>query len=174
MTSNAGARMLADTKPLGFSLGGEEEENSRKDKVLAEIKNVFRPEFLNRVDEITVFDRLKYDDLVQIIKNMLRELRAKLAENGLTLEITQEARDLLVKEGSDTRYGARPLRRAVRKMLEDPVSDLYLAGRFKAGDTICASVGENGKIKFMPKKVEVVITHEEIQPAEVNDGQNKN
>ena len=59
MTSNAGARMLADTKPLGFSLGGEEEENSRKDKVLAEIKNVFRPEFLNRVDEITVFDRLK-------------------------------------------------------------------------------------------------------------------
>ncbi len=174
MTSNAGARLLADTKPLGFSLGGDEEENSRKDKVLAEIKNVFRPEFLNRVDEITVFDSLHYDDLVQIIKNMLRELRAKLAENGLTLEITQEARELLVKEGRDTRYGARPLRRAVRKMLEDPVSDLYLAGMFKAGDTICASVGENGKIKFMPKKVEVVVTHEEIKPAEVNNGQNQN
>ncbi|PWM79350.1 MAG: NDP-hexose 4-ketoreductase [Phascolarctobacterium sp.] len=174
MTSNAGARLLADTKPLGFAVSGAEEENSRKDKVLAEIKNVFRPEFLNRIDEITVFDSLHYDDLVQIIRNMLRELRAKLAENGLTLEISQEARELLVKEGSDTRYGARPLRRAVRKMLEDPVSDLYLAGRFKAGDTICASVGEDGKIKFMPKKVEVVVTHEEIHPAEVNNGQNQN
>lgn len=104
--------------------------------MLAEIKNVFRPEFLNRIDEITVFDSLHYDELVEIIKNMLRDLRAKLAENGLTLEVSQEARELLVKEGSDTRYGARPLRRAVRKMLEDPVSDLYLAGMFKAGDTI--------------------------------------
>lgn len=174
MTSNAGARMLADTKPLGFTLGGAEEEKDRKDKVLAEIKNVFRPEFLNRIDEITVFDSLHYDELVEIIKNMLRDLRAKLAENGLTLEVSQEARELLVKEGSDTRYGARPLRRAVRKMLEDPVSDLYLAGMFKAGDTICASVGESGKIVFTPKKVEVVVTHEEIQPAEVNNGQNQN
>ena len=107
---------------------------------------------------------------------MLRDLRAKLAENGLTLEVSQEARELLVKEGSDTRYGARPLRRAVRKMLEDPVSDLYLAGMFmfKAGDTICASVGESGNIVFTPKKVEVVLTHEEIHPAEVNNGQNQN
>lgn len=174
MTSNAGARMLADTKPLGFALGAAEEEKDRKDKVLAEIKNVFRPEFLNRIDEITVFDSLHYDELVEIIKNMLRDLRAKLAENGLKLEVTQEARELLVKEGSDTRYGARPLRRAVRKMLEDPVSDLYLAGMFKAGDTICASVGESGKIVFTPKKVEVVVTHEEVQPAEVNNGQNQN
>lgn len=174
MTSNAGARMLADTKPLGFTLGEAQEDKDRKNKVLAEIKNVFRPEFLNRIDEITVFDSLHYDELVEIIKNMLRDLRAKLAENGLTLEVSQEARELLVKEGSDTRYGARPLRRAVRKMLEDPVSDLYLAGMFKAGDTICASVGERGNIVFTPKKVEVVLTHEEIHPAEVNNGQNQN
>lgn len=73
---------------------------------------------------------------------MLRDLRAKLAENGLTLEVSQEARELLVKEGSDTRYGARPLRRAVRKMLEDPVSDLYLAGMFKAGDTIAQALAK--------------------------------
>ena len=174
MTSNAGARMLADTKPLGFTLGEAQEDKDRKNKVLAEIKNVFRPEFLNRIDEITVFYSLHYDELVEIIKNMLRDLRAKLAENGLTLEVSQEARELLVKEGSDTRYGARPLRRAVRKMLEDPVSDLYLAGMFKAGDTICASVGESGNIVFTPKKVEVVLTHEEIHPAEVNNGQNQN
>lgn len=174
MTSNAGARMLADTKPLGFTLGEAQEDKDRKNKVLAEIKNVFRPEFLNRIDEITVFDSLHYDELVEIIKNMLRDLRAKLAENGLTLEVSQEARELLVKEGSDTRYGARPLRRAVRKMLEDPVSDLYLAGMFKAGDIICASVGESGNIVFTPKKVEVVLTHEEIHPAEVNNGQNQN
>lgn len=174
MTSNAGARMLADTKPLGFTLGEAQEDKDRKNKVLAEIKNVFRPEFLNRIDEITVFDSLHYDELVEIIKNMLRDLRAKLAENGLTLEVSREARELLVKEGSDTRYGARPLRRAVRKMLEDPVSDLYLAGMFKAGDTICASVGERGNIVFTPKKVEVVLTHEEIHPAEVNNGQNQN
>jgi len=174
MTSNAGARMLADTKPLGFTFGEAQEDKDRKNKVLAEIKNVFRPEFLNRIDEITVFDSLHYDELVEIIKNMLRDLRAKLAENGLTLEVSQEARELLVKEGSDTRYGARPLRRAVRKMLEDPVSDLYLAGMFKAGDTICASVGESGNIVFTPKKVEVVLTHEEIHPAEVNNGQNQN
>ena len=166
--------LLTDTKPLGFTLGEAQEDKDRKNKVLAEIKNVFRPEFLNRIDEITVFDSLHYDELVEIIKNMLRDLRAKLAENGLTLEVSQEARELLVKEGSDTRYGARPLRRAVRKMLEDPVSDLYLAGMFKAGDTICASVGESGNIVFTPKKVEVVLTHEEIHPAEVNNGQNQN
>ena len=141
--------MLADTKPLGFTLGEAQEDKDRKNKVLAEIKNVFRPEFLNRIDEITVFDSLHYDELVEIIKNMLRDLRAKLAENGLTLEVSQEARELLVKEGSDTRYGARPF-------------------------TICASVGESGNIVFTPKKVEVVLTHEEIHPAEVNNGQNQN
>ena len=117
---------------------------------------------------------LKDDDIVERIKNVCRDWRANLADNGRALEASQEASELLVKEGSGTRYGARPLRRAVRKMLEDPVSDLYLAGMFKAGDTICASVGESGNIVFTPKKVEVVLTHEEIHPAEVNNGQNQN
>ncbi len=138
MTSNAGAQQLANSQPLGFAATEAAAAKGRKEQVLAEIKHVFRPEFLNRVDEILVFDSLGRAELEQIADNLLRELNGRMAANGLSIELTPSARELLLKEGSDSKYGARPLRRALRKLVEDPVSDLYLAGKFAAGDKIVA------------------------------------
>ena len=107
MTSNAGAQRLANTRPLGFAGNEAGERKNRKEQVLTEIKNVFRPEFLNRVDEILVFNSLGRQELELIADNMLRELNQRLAGNGLSIELTAPARELLLKEGSDSKYGAR-------------------------------------------------------------------
>ena len=142
MTSNAGAQQLANTRPLGFAGNEAGERKNRKEQVLAEIKNVFRPEFLNRVDEILVFNSLGRQELELIADNMLRELNQRLAGNGLSIELTAPARELLLQEGSDSKYGARPLRRALRKLVEDPLSDLFLAGKFHSGDKIVAEAAD--------------------------------
>ena len=142
MTSNAGAQQLANTRPLGFAGNEAGERKNRKEQVLAEIKNVFRPEFLNRVDEILVFNSLGRQELELIADNMLRELNQRLTGNGLSIELTAPARELLLKEGSDSKYGARPLRRALRKLVEDPLSDLFLAGKFHRGDKIIAEAAD--------------------------------
>ena len=150
MTSNAGAQKLSTTKPLGFAADSASELKSKKEQVLSEIKHLFRPEFLNRVDETLVFDPLGKAELEEIAENMLRELNQRMSGSGLHIELTKPARELLLKEGSDTNYGARPLRRALRKLVEDPISDLYLAGKFAAGDKIIAEVGgsDNKKLNF--------------------------
>ena len=143
MTTNAGAQKLSMSKPLGFASDGASELKNRKEQVLSEIKHVFRPEFLNRVDEILVFDPLGEKELEQIADNMLAELNERLKANGLEIELVPSAKALLLEEGSDSKYGARPLRRALRKLIEDPVSDLYLAGKFTKGDKIIAELGKD-------------------------------
>lgn len=148
MTSNAGTQRLANTKPVGFAASSAEASRNMKNVVLGEIKRIFRPEFLNRVDEILVFDSLGREELKQICANMLKELNERMAHNGLSIELTPEAAELLLAEGSDSKYGARPLRRAVRKLLEDPVSDLFLSGEFKSGDHIIAEAGQDKKMQF--------------------------
>ena len=148
MTSNAGAQQLSVTKPLGFTANADEENQSRKEQVLKEIRHLFRPEFLNRVDEILVFDALGEKELQQIAANLVQELNKRFQENGLELELAPSAMELLLKEGSDSKYGARPLRRALRKLIEDPVSDLFLAGSFKAGDRIMAEALPSGTMTF--------------------------
>ena len=148
MTSNAGARALLDSKPLGFATGEKQVNDGRKSAVLEEVKRIFRPEFLNRIDEILVFDPLGEAELRQIVEQMLKELSGRLQENGLDIKVTDEAKAELLKAGKDTRYGARPLRRALRKLVEDPVSDLYLASELKCGDTILTRTDEAGKIYF--------------------------
>lgn len=148
MTSNAGARALLDSKPLGFATGEKQVNDGRKSAVLEEVKRIFRPEFLNRIDEILVFDPLGEAELRQIVEQMLKELSGRLQENGLDIKVTDEAKAELLKAGKDTRYGARPLRRALRKLVEDPVSDLYLASELKRGDTILTRTDEAGKIYF--------------------------
>ena len=147
MTSNAGAQRLSTTRPLGFAASASEELANRKEQVLAEIKHVFRPEFLNRVDELLVFNPLERKELELIAANMLRELNERMAHNGLSIELAPSARELLLQEGSDSKYGARPLRRALRKLVEDPVSDLFLAGEFASGDKIIAEA-DGKKFKF--------------------------
>ncbi len=151
MTSNAGTAKLSGSQPLGFASAGSERQ-SRREQVLAEIKNVFRPEFLNRVDETLVFDALTRAELEKITANMLAELNARLQSNGLAVELAPSAAELLLREGTDLKYGARPLRRALRRLVEDPVSDLYLAGKFASGDKIIAEA--NGKELAFHKAIE--------------------
>ena len=151
MTSNAGAQRLSTTAPLGFAASAAVELKNRKEQVLAEIKHIFRPEFLNRVDELLVFNPLERRELEQIADNMLRELNERMAHNGLSIELTSAAKELLLAEGSDSKYGARPLRRALRKLVEDPVSDEFLAGHFISGDKIVAEA-EGKKFAFHKKK----------------------
>ena len=138
MTSNAGAQRLATTKPLGFAASATSELANRKEQVLGEIKHLFRPEFLNRVDEILVFNPLEAAQLERIADNLVAELNERMAANQLSIELMPSARVLLLAEGSDSKYGARPLRRALRKLVEDPVSDLFLAGKFHKGDKLLA------------------------------------
>lgn len=138
MTSNAGAQRLSMSKPLGFAASAASELQGRKEQVLNEIKQVFRPEFLNRVDETLVFNPLGREQLERIADNLLAELNKRMSASGLSVELTPCARRLLLQEGSDSKYGARPLRRALRKLVEDPVSDLFLSGQFHRGDRLIA------------------------------------
>lgn len=148
MTSNAGAQRLSMSKPLGFAASAAGELQSRKEQVLNEIKQVFRPEFLNRVDETLVFNPLGREQLERIADNLLAELNQRMAASGLSVELTPCARQLLLKEGSDSKYGARPLRRALRKLVEDPVSDLFLAGKFHKGDKLIAEQNGDKQLVF--------------------------
>ena len=138
MTSNVGAREIARESSLGFgttnSSGLTQKEIEKS--VMAELKKLFRPEFLNRVDETIVFQSLGASEIAQIIDLMVAELRGRLAARGIGLELTDAARDFIAKEGTDTQYGARPLRRAIQRLVEDPVSEEILEGKWDEGSTI--------------------------------------
>ncbi len=138
MTSNIGARDIAQTTTMGFSAQGasglsDKEINSR---VMSELKRLFRPEFLNRVDEIVVFKSLTGEQLRGIVDLMVADLCNRMIAQGMSIELTDGARDLIAKEGTDPIYGARPLRRAIQTLIEDPLSEELLQGTWKAGDII--------------------------------------
>ena len=141
MTSNIGARLITDKKALGFS-GGEEKEQAEikeyettKKEVIAEVKKTFRPEFINRVDEIIVFHKLTEKELIQIVDIMLEKIKTRLLEKDIKIEVDKSAKDLVIKKGTDTNYGARPLRRAIQTIIEDKLAEEILDGNLKAGDT---------------------------------------
>jgi ATP-dependent Clp protease ATP-binding subunit ClpC len=115
------------------------------------IEKVFRPEFLNRLDDVIVFHHLTVEDLKQVIDIELAKVRERLAERGLKLELTDAAKQFLIKKGSDTDFGARPLRRALENYIEDPVSEELLKGEFEGKDTIqvdCIEVADKKQLKF--------------------------
>ncbi len=151
MTSNVGAREIAQPATLGFSVGenaglSDKEINSR---VMAELKKLFRPEFLNRVDEIIVFKSLTSEQILQIVDLMVADVRERLIEQNMTINLNDDARELLAKEGTDAIYGARPLRRAIQRLLEDPLSEEILEGKWDSGSVIEASVSDdNTKLVF--------------------------
>ena len=153
MTSNACAELLADKHSLGFAANAEAESLDKKQKVLQGIKDIFRPEFLNRIDETVVFDSLGKKDLAQIVDRMLEDLQKRLQEPGLRLRMTAAAKDKLLTVGMDIRYGARPLRRALQKEVEDKLADLYLEGTFSRGEEILVDV-INGEFAFTRIKEE--------------------
>ena len=140
MTSNACTEMMSDKHSLGFAADTGTAVANQKQKVLQGIKEVFRPEFLNRLDEIVVFDPLGKKELAQIVDKMLEELEKRLQDTGMRLRMTAAARDNLLQTGMDVRYGARPLRRALQKEIEDKLADLYLERTFTAGDDILIDV----------------------------------
>lgn len=146
MTSNVGATTIKRSG-LGFTTAVSEADSYEKMKknIMEELRRTFRPEFLNRIDETIVFHALKEEDIKRIVDLMLKDLNKRLAENGLQVEVTDAAKEVLVKEGFDEAYGARPLRRAIQQLLEDQISEDMLAGKFKAGDKVLADA-EEGKI----------------------------
>ncbi|MHB1317907.1 MAG: ATP-dependent Clp protease ATP-binding subunit [Anaerolineae bacterium] len=142
MTSNIGTS-LADRKAgtLGFlSLANEEGQDQLTDRLSDSLKRTFRPEFLNRIDETIVFNVLSREDMVKIVDIQLKDIRERLAEQGIMLEVTQAAKVWLADQGYDRNLGARPLRRALQRHLENPLSQRLLKGDFRAGDTVSAEV----------------------------------
>ena len=140
MTSNVGARLITENQTnLGF-FGGDDTEKPKndqiKEKVLSELKNVFKPEFLNRVDDIIVFNRLNKEDICKIAGNLLNVLRKRLEDIGITAEFTDEAVKAVADAGFDEVYGARPLKRAIQSKIEDAVSEKMLEGTVKAGEKL--------------------------------------
>ena len=140
MTSNAGAEHLrASAQTLGFAAQADSHEQQHEKaqaRVLEEVRRLFKPEFLNRIDEMIVFHALGRAELAKIVDILLRDVRARLAEKKMALAISPSAKNKLVAAGTDFQYGARPLRRAIQKLIEDPIAERLLARAFKAGDTI--------------------------------------
>jgi ATP-dependent Clp protease ATP-binding subunit ClpC len=149
MTSNVGARDITKGKSLGFTdqaLGGLAHETI-KERVTGELKKLFRPEFLNRVDEVIVFHELTHEQISQIVDLMVSKLREQLAYQGVGIALTPEAREVLARDGYDASFGARPLRRAIQRSVEDPLSEEILAGQWVAGDVVELGA-EDGAIVF--------------------------
>ena len=147
MTSNVGARDIKNQGALGFKPSETSAYQSMKDKVMDELKKSFRPEFLNRVDEIIVFHALNKEHINSIVDLMVKEVSKRLLEQDLHLEATSEAKEVLTQEGFDPDFGARPLRRAIQRLIENPLADEILSGTFKEGDNVLVDAKDN-KIVF--------------------------
>ena len=155
MTSNVGAKTIKKQKTLGFGTPNEEDKEKdeyekMKENIMSELKKQFRPEFLNRIDDIIVFHSLNKDNISKIVKLMCKTLIARLEEMTIKLEMDEEAINLIAKSGFDLEYGARPLKRSIQKELENELSELILQGTIKSGDTVEATVKE-GKMTFEVK-----------------------
>ena len=154
MTSNAGANHLRSTTgAIGFSIGQQakdtDEERAKK-RVMEEVKKIFRPEFLNRVDDMIVFNALGEPELTKIVDILLRDVKARLAEQEINIEISPSAKRVLISKGTDVKFGARPLRRAIQKNIEDALAERILARDFTAGDVISVRKAGDG-LDFVKK-----------------------
>ncbi len=138
MTSNIGSQWISTSSKIGFKQESNEKEEYQimKEKVLEEVKHTFRPEFLNRVDEIIIFHQLTKEQMKQIVELLLNDLRRQLLSLGITLEFTENTKEQLIKEGFDPRYGARPLKRVIQKRIGSPLSGFMIDGTFKEGDIV--------------------------------------
>ena len=147
MTSNLGASEMKKAGSLGFNREKTAQDNfdEMKKRVLEAMKKAFKPEFLNRIDDSIVFHSLEESHIKEIVDLMLKEIQLRLKENEMTMEVSPEAKTLIAKEGFDSEYGARPLRRAIQRLIEDPLADELLKGEFKSGNHILIGEAE-GKI----------------------------
>ena len=154
MTSNLGSQAIMNSKSLGFTSVDDEDTKAEVDyetmkgKVMDNLKKAFRPEFLNRIDDIVVFHPLTADELKQIVGIMTNDLRKRLADRDLSLEFSDAALTELAKDGYDPEYGARPLRRTIQNKIEDPLADALLSGQYQDGDTIKVALDDNNQFVF--------------------------
>ena len=148
MTSNVGARLIAENKTLGFGNPEEKQEEKKyedtKKQVMAELKKTFRPEFINRIDDIIVFHKLTSKEINEIIDLMLEETKKRLEVQGIEISIDESVKELIAKKGTDESYGARPLRRAIQTYLEDKLAEAILDGKLnqKAKATVSSKDDE--------------------------------
>src|SRR5476651_2438989 len=166
MTSNIGASEIARNTPLGFAVSDDETGityDDMKNRIMGELKKVFRPEFLNRIDDVIVFHKLQKDEIKQIVELLLLRIRHSMAERELVLDLTEGAKDLLVEKGWDPAMGARPLRRAIQRYIEDPLADFVLRSQLPAGSTVIVDPmpeGEDGEVRLTivkPKKAKTPV-----------------
>ena len=143
MTSNAGAQSIVEPKKLGFASVDDEKQNydRMKNSVMEEVRRIFKPEFLNRIDETIVFRSLNKDDMKQIVSLMLNDLIARCEKQmSITLKVRDSVKNYIVEKAYDPKYGARPLRRKIQNEIEDQLAEEILDGKVKKGDTVNVSV----------------------------------
>ena len=160
MTSNIGASEIARNTPLGFAVADDETGityDDMKNRIMGELKKVFRPEFLNRIDEVIVFHKLQKVEIKEIVDLLLRRVRESMAERELSLNMTDEAKDVLVDKGWDPAMGARPLRRAIQRYVEDPLADEVLRSNMPAGATVDVDKPEDGEDGKTPDELKITI-----------------
>jgi ATP-dependent Clp protease ATP-binding subunit ClpC len=166
MTSNIGASQISKNQSLGFSIGDDTglSYEDMKTKVMGELKKVFRPELLNRIDEIIVFHKLTKEEIKEVIDILMKRLREQMATHEVTIELTDEAKDLLVEKGYDPAMGARPLRRAIQRFIEDPLADFVLGRSLEPGSTIL--VGRKGQVAEGEPEVDLVVLPPDLSAAD--------
>ena len=166
MTSNIGAQEIARNTPLGFAVSEDETGITYEDmktRIMGELKKVFRPEFLNRIDDVIVFHKLQKSEITTIVELLLRRIRSSLAERELQLELSDGAKDFLVEKGWDPSMGARPLRRAIQRYIEDPLADFVLRSELPPGATVVVDPAPEGDDRDViltvvePKKVPAAV-----------------
>jgi ATP-dependent Clp protease ATP-binding subunit ClpC len=162
MTSNIGAATISKNQTLGFSVGDDSglSYDEMKDRIMGELKKVFRPELLNRIDEVIVFHKLTREEIMTIVDLMMKRLRDQMGEHEAAIELTESAKELLVEKGYDPTMGARPLRRAIQRYIEDPLADFVLGRELGSGSTILVD-------RKNDDEVDITIIPAEITPEKV-------
>jgi ATP-dependent Clp protease ATP-binding subunit ClpC len=160
MTSNVGAALLNKEASIGFKQSKDKDKfhqseyEAMKSKVLGELKNTFKPEFLNRIDEVIVFHSLRIEEMYSIVELLLKRVRVQLTEQQLELVVPRATKDYLIEKGFDAQYGARPLRRTIQRLVEDPLAEGLLEGKFHPGDLVEAVVVEDDLLLHVRKRIE--------------------
>ena len=159
--SNIGSRVIEKQgSGIGFEMVDEDATTAKyhriRDQVNDALKQSFRPEFLNRLDEIVVFHQLARNEVKQIAEILLQDVCARLADQGIKIDVTEAVKEKLVVEGYDPSYGARPLRRAITRLVEDSLAEALLAGQIRAGETAVLDVDEDGRVIVQPQRVHVL------------------
>jgi ATP-dependent Clp protease ATP-binding subunit ClpC len=162
MTSNIGASTISKNQTLGFSVGDDSglSYDEMKDRIMGELKKVFRPELLNRIDEVIVFHKLTKEEIMTIVELMMKRLRDQMVEHEAAIELTEGAKELLVEKGYDPTMGARPLRRAIQRFIEDPLADFVLGRELGPGSTILVD-------RKNEDEVDITVIPAEITPEKV-------